>query len=305
MIGSRFLELYSHQIEGLVTLDYPEFDLIRVSEEEIVSKLSSSAGDTLIHFAGFTNVDAAESQHGDTTGSCWQLNVEATKKLVKACQKLNLKIVYISTDFVFGGDSGPYSEEGKVAGFESEISWYGWTKLVGEEAVKDARVDFLIVRTSYPFRANFSGKADFVRNIIERFKNNNLYPLFYDQFLTPTFVDDFVKALDLLIREDQQGTWHVVDNTTLSAFDAAVVIAKVFGFDNKKIQKTSILEFGKKNPTAAKRPVAGGLKNDKLRKFLRTAAQNGVDMQDFGQALVEMKKQMKGNGQYQQVALRD
>lgn len=291
MIGSRFLELAGNEFnsEKNLLLSSAELNLITANQAEIEAKFSDFKNHQLLHFAAFTDVDGAETQRGDENGSCWQLNVEATKKLAKVCQKLNLKIVYISTDFVFDGKNGPYSEEDTVAKSESDISWYGWTKLTGERTVLETMGNFLIVRTSYPYRANFPNKLDFVRNIIERLRSGNLYPMFSDQFLTPTFSDNFSKALNFLLKQNQTGIWHVVDNTTLSAYQAEIEIAKVFGFDYREIKKASVLEFQRENPQAAKRPVKGGLKNDKLRRF---GQKFGVSMQDFSQALVEMKKQM-------------
>lgn len=290
MIGSRFIELYGANFRTITHLDYPEIDLTKIFEDLVLKKLERFKGDILLHFAAFTDVDAAENQRGNKNAACWQLNVEGTQKLVSVCQKLNLKMVYISTDFVFAGLDGPNFEVDKVAEFESEISWYGWTKLVGEKIVAQNLPHFLIARTSYPYRANFENKTDFIRNIITKFANNVSYPAFVDQFLTPTFIDNFVKASNLLIKENQQGVWHVVDNTTLTPHEIAVKIADIFEFNKDNIDKTSIVEFQNKNPKTARRPIKGGLKNDKLRKFL---ARFGEDMQDFHQALVTMKKQME------------
>lgn len=297
MIGSRFLELTQHNPTGFdlnptsstLLIKASKLDLVKASQDQILETFSPHQGEVLMHFAAFTDVDGAENQRGNTSGSGWQLNVEATKKLATVAKKLNLKVVYISTDFVFDGKSGPYSEIDKTAKSEDDISWYGWTKLEGEKIILSELDNFLIARISYPFRANFDRKTDFVRNIIKRLRNGNLYPMFYDQFLTPTFIDNFSKALDLLVREDQTGIWHVVDNTILSAYDASCEIAKVFGEDPAKIERASMVEFRKNNPKVT-RPANDGLKNDKLRQFL---GRFGNDMQDFRQALEEMKQQVE------------
>ncbi len=291
MIGSRFLELTESDFakQKKLLLSSKDLNLITTKQAEIEAKFSDFKNHQLLHFAAYTDVDGAEAQSGDENGSCWQLNVEGTKKLAEVAKKLNLKMVYISTDFVFDGKTGPYSEEDEVENSEDGLSWYGWTKLIGERTVLETMGNFLIVRTSYPYRAKFAGKADFVRNIIERLRSGNLYPMFYDQFFTPTLIDNFVASLDLLIKQNQAGIWHVVDNTTLSAYQAASEVAKVFAANPGKIQKASVLEFQRENPKVAKRPVKGGLKNDKLRKFL---AKFGKDTQGFSDALVEMKRQV-------------
>lgn len=290
MIGSRFCELARDEFDltqadlgAAVTVDI-------TNRESVFSFFEIYYFDWLILFSAFTDVDAAEKQRNDANSSCWQINVEGTKNIARACKIHNKKLVYFSTDFVFDGESGPYREEDKPARNSKEISWYGWTKLKGEEEIKDSGCQFLISRTSYPYRAKFNTKTDFVRNISQRLQNNTLYPMYIDQFLTPTFIDDIVIALQQLIRSGQFGIYNLVDSTTLSAYEAACEIAKTFDFDQKKIEKESIAKFQTENPQATKRPVKGGLKNNKIQAFL---ASYNVSMLNFSQALLEMKHQIE------------
>lgn len=291
LIGSRFLDFFKKDVELLdikpVGLSHQEYDLEDFPKvREVILRERPSA---ILHFAAFTDVDGAELQRGDVNGLCWRLNVKATRDLADLANKIGSKIIYVSTDFVFDGRNGPYKEEDEVAHSENDVSWYAWTKLMGEKAVKDCGAPFLIARTSYPYRANYQGKLDFVRNIIARLKNNNLYPMFDDQFLTPTFIDNFSKALIQLIKKDQSDIWHLSDSTVVSSYLAAKEIAEIFGYDPKKIEKGSLLEFQKKNSQIAKRPPKGGLKNEKIQQFL---APFGERMLTFEEALRIMKGQI-------------
>ena len=298
MIGSRFLELANHKFFGIdvnkansdLKIASSELDFIKADQDQILTTLSGHEGEVLIHFASFTDVDQAETQRGDKDGACWQLNVEGTRKLVAAAKNLGLKMVYVSTDFVFDGTKGPYAEVDQPAKSANEISWYGWTKLVGEQVIQNSGIEFLIVRTSYPYRAKFGPKTDFVRNIIARLRNGNLYPVFCDQFLTPTLIDNFSQALNLLLQQNLEGIFHLVDNTTLTPFEAAIEIAKIFALDEKQIKPAKLQEFYQQNPKMARRPKLGGLRNDKINRALENYR---FSMMDFDQALKVMKSQIE------------
>ena len=291
MIGSRFCELTRNEFD-LIEADLGGMIPVDITNRDSIDNFFGSHNfEWLILFSAFTDVDAAELQKNDKNSSSWQINVEGTKNVAQSCKIRNKKLVYLSTDFVFDGKNGPYREEDKPARNSKEISWYGWTKLKGEHKVIDSGCQFLIGRTSYPYRAKFNTKTDFVRNILERLQNNTLYPMYIDQFLTPTFIDDIVMALQQLIRSGQFGIYNLVDDTTLSAYEAACEIAETFDFDPKKIEKESTVKFQSENPQATKRPIKGGLKNTKLQAFL---ASYNLSMLNFSQALLEMKRQIEG-----------
>jgi len=211
------------------------------------------------------------------------------KNLARVCKKFDKKLIYFSTDFIFDGKDGPYQEEAKPAKKKEEIPWYGWTKLKGEEEILNSGCQFLIVRISYPYRAFFLPKTDFVRNIIKRLKEGSLYPMFSDQFITPTFIDDIAMALEELIKNNSVGIYNVVDTTTLSAYDAALTIAQVFDFDYNQVRKSRFDDFFEANPQTAPRPKKGGLLADKINSEL---FKNKKSMRSFGEALMVFKKQM-------------
>ncbi len=292
MIGSRFCELTKQDFE-LIEADLSvgvKIDITNFSSVERFFKVYDF--DWLILFSAFTDVDGAEEQRQRFDGPCWLINVEGTTNVAKLCDKFKRKLIYFSTDFIFKGDSGPYSETSQPAESADEISWYGWTKLEGERRIFSTNCQFLIARISYPFRANFAPKTDFVRNILSRLTADSLYPMYTDQFLTPTFIDDIVLALTTLIKANQEGIFNVVDCTTLSAYEAACEIAKVFNLAPNQIKKGSLQESLKLNPHLPKRPLKGGLLNAKIQDFL---APYGMTMLDFQEALFRMKEQMGEN----------
>jgi len=298
MIGSRLVELWPKEweIEG-AGIEPPKFEKISnfynldiTNEGQVKKVLSDTDCNVVVTCSAITDVDGCQREFGDEEGQAFRVNVQGAKNLAQACKVSGKKLVYFSTDFIFDSESGPYDETAKGASSKEKISWYGWTKLKGEEAVQESGCKFLIARISYPYRANFLQKTDFVRNIIKRLKEGNLYPMFEDQFLTPTFIDDIAMALEAAIVRDLKGIYNIVDTTTLSAYEAALTIAQVFNFDYNHIRKSRFEDFAKRNPQTAPRPKRGGLL---ARKINLEIAKDGQKMRSFSEALVVLKGQLK------------
>jgi len=299
MIGSRLVELWPEEwkIEG-AGIEPPKrkkisnfFNLDITDEEQVKKVLSGTDCKVVVACSAITDVDGCQREFGNEEGQAFRVNVLGTKNLARVCKTSDKKLVYFSTDFIFDGKSGPYDEGAKPASSKERVSWYGWSKLKGEEAVFESGCKFLIARIAYPYRAIFPPKTDFVRNIMTRLENNNLYPMFEDQFLTPTFIDDIATALKVAITQDLGGIYNIVDTTTLSAYEAALTIAQVFDFDYNQISKSYYEDFKKSNPQTAPRPKKGGLLADKINNEL---AKDGKSMKTFVGALQIFKEQIKG-----------
>jgi dTDP-4-dehydrorhamnose reductase len=297
MVGSRVIELLSPYFSFLdadrknifpknVLEDFYEIDIRK--KEDVFQIVKKKDFDWLWHFAAYTDVDEAESQRDDEGGLCWQVNALGTQNIVHACKKFDKKILYVSTDFVFDGKSGPYSEEDKPAGNSKEVSWYGWSKLAGEKIVLAANIPYLLVRISYPFRAYFPQKGDFLRNILERYKNGDLYPFFDDQKFTPTFIDDLAHALKFLIEKKALGIYHVACSNPTTPLEFGQRLLGLFFQAEDKVEKTSIKKFlaqGDKTP----KPINGGLKVDKLLRL-------GFNLRTWQEAQDEVFRQQKAQG---------
>jgi dTDP-4-dehydrorhamnose reductase len=298
MVGSRVIELLGSYFSfsgadrknifpESVLSDFCQIDI--TNKKQILETVKKSGSDWVWHFAAYTDVDGAESQRGDEKGICWQVNVIGTQNLVSACQEFGKKILYISTDFVFDGKSGPpYSETDKPAQNPNDVSWYGWTKLMGERTVLEATIPYLLVRISYPFRAYFTQKTDFLRNILEKYRIGDLHPFFDDQKFTPTFIDDLAHVIKFLVEKNEFGIYHVTSSVQTTPFKFAQRLLKLFFNASDKVEKESIKKFlaqGKKTP----RPINGGLKVDKL-------ASLGFNLRSWQEAQDEVFKQRKNLG---------
>ncbi|MFI5240831.1 MAG: SDR family oxidoreductase [Microgenomates group bacterium] len=267
LVGSRFIEMASKDFD-VTSVDEKTLD---ITNEESVSKyFQENKFDAVLNLAAFTDVAGAENQRDDENGLAWKLNVLAPKYLAQETSKNNIFLIHFSTDFVFNdseNDKGPFDEDRPLPENKDNLSWYGWTKLLGEKSVRETSKNSAIVRIAYPFRSSFSGKADWVRKIIELYDAGTLYPLFTDQTLTPIFVDDLVPALSKLIEMTAPGIYHMVSSDVGIYYDMGnYILEKVRGVKDAP-QKASLVEF-MKTPGRNKRPIFGGLKTEKTQQKL-------------------------------------
>lgn len=238
LIGSRLLEIYAADLSvdnlSLTTgVDITNLDQVR-------DHLSAHAAPTLLHFAAFTDTTAAAQQDGDQEGSCYQVNVIGTQNIATVCAERGIHLIHISTDFVFDGEKETaYTEEDAP----NPIDWYGQTKYLAEQEVAKADGPHTIVRLSYPYRAEFTGKLDYVAKVRQSLKEGSLRPQFADTLFTPTFVDDIAHGLKLIIERRTPGLFHLTGSRAYSNYDAALLIARAYHLDESKIQPGSLEEY--------------------------------------------------------------
>ncbi|HYM64876.1 MAG TPA: SDR family oxidoreductase [Candidatus Sulfotelmatobacter sp.] len=290
LVGSRFVELFESAYEFTHINLQGGIDIL--DKKSVLDVISSSDAKFVIHMAAKTNVDGCElDKEKDKKAfesnnfeeiindkTAWAVNVLGTKNIVEACAENKKKLIYISTDFVFNGQKKSYSEEDKP----EPINWYAKTKYEGEKLIQSSGIDFAIIRLAYPYRAYF-GKNDFVRAILSRLKENQDLNVITDHIMTPTFVDDFASALNILIQTDVSGIFHVVGSQSLTPYECAIKIAKEFDLDESLIKKTTRKKYFKDK---APRPFCLSLKNDKIGKL-------GIEMSTFNKGIIEVKNQLE------------
>src|SRR5665647_1704604 len=143
----RRLEILSREIENLefIGVDIKDFDL--TDYEETRNYIIDYRPDVIVHCAAFTAVDQAE----DETDLCFRVNVTGTENIAKVCSEIDAKLIYISTDYVFSSaDDTPHNIEDE----KHPVNYYGETKLLGENKVKELVEKYFIIRTSWVFGAN-------------------------------------------------------------------------------------------------------------------------------------------------------
>jgi dTDP-4-dehydrorhamnose reductase len=208
----------------LLTPARHEMDITNANQ--VRAYIENYTPDIIIHSAAFTDNTAAEKDRGNKKGACWKVNVEGTKNIVEAAKKCSAYIINISTGSVFSGDGntpGPFKEDDIVSP-DGKLSWYGVTKKESEKLIPGA-----IIRLSHPVSRpeifyippqdtveEFRPRQDYVAQMLSRFDNHTLFPLFTDQLFTLTYLDDVVIAIKNLIETREAGIFHVVSYDMVS-----------------------------------------------------------------------------------------
>ncbi len=275
LVGSRVRELLQESFD-FQDLSYDTgVDITNAQQVDMI--LSKVPGNIILHLAAKTDVDACELDKPlGQNGAAWKINVAGTGNIVATAAKLNKKVIYISTDFVFAGIKDTYQETDTP----TPINWYGATKYEGEKIVLTNRHN-LVVRIAYPYRADNPQKTDFLHGIARSLKQGKEVYAVADHIFTPTLIDDIAHALKLLIDKNASGIYHVVGSTSLSPFTAAQQIVAIFGFNKNLIKKTTSNKYYQYR---APRPRFLRLSNQKL-------ANLGYNMLSFESGLEEIKKQ--------------
>lgn len=269
LVGSRFVELSSNKFNLLT----PEIDELNILDKEALdSFFAKEKPDFVVNFAAHTNLNKAEDQRGDKNASCWQINVEGTKNITEMCRKHGVFLVHISTDNVFSGskdDQGPYSEGHKIETDSSKLTWYGFTKAEAErEVLKALGNQACILRLIYPTRAKYEKKLDYLRKPLDLFDQGKLYPMFTDQQISVTFIDEVCLAIEKIIEGKKTGPFHASSrNITTPHEIISYLIEKARGEKNTVI-KLSLESFLKTVDNPVRYPKYGGLKVEKTEKAL-------------------------------------
>ena len=265
LVGSRIQELLYHDFIFLPLLQ----SKIDITDQKSVEDFCAQNDfDLMLHLAAYTPVDQAEKDKDLAT----KINKIGTQNLFNAVYKKKKKFVYISTDFVFDGEHPPYYEDSKP----NPKGVYGKTKYEGEKIVGS---DGMIVRISYPYRAEFEKKEDLVRSIQSYLEEGKALRMIGDTQITPTFIDDIAFALKHLLTNYSPEIYHIVGSQSLSPYEVGLKISDVYGLDKTLIKKTTYDEFYKDNDIRPKQSVIKSRKN------------TFWEMKSFDEGLKELKKQ--------------
>lgn len=239
-------ELQSRSIECR-GVDREDFDI--TDREATLKFISEYAPDAVIHCAAYTAVDRAE----DDAELCRAVNVDGTENIAAACESLNAKMLYVSTDYVYGGTgSQPFEPSDKA----QPRNVYGETKLEGENAVKAHIKKYFIVRTSWVFGVNGN---NFVKTMLRLGKERDELTVVEDQIGSPTYTPDLAVLLCDLIATDKYGVYHGTNEGFCSWAEFAAEIMRISGRSAviKPIPSASY-------PTRAERPLNSRLSKDCL-----------------------------------------
>ncbi|MEW6057563.1 MAG: SDR family oxidoreductase [Bdellovibrionota bacterium] len=215
--------------------------------------LDPKASTVLLFSAAFTNVEVCETD----PPKCNLVNEQNTIAVLQWARRLfNAKLVFYSTDYVFDGQDGPYSESDS----KNPLSQYGRSKAVVEEWLeRNAPEASLILRTTGVYDY-LPGSKNFLMQMLDLWSQGKTTRIPADQFANPTWADDLARATLELIAAGSSGVFHVAGASHLARHEFARLIAKVFGCQESLILPVRTNELHQK----ARRPLKGGLKTEKL-----------------------------------------
>lgn len=222
--------------------------------EAVEEVLTAANPDVVVHCAAWTDVDAAEE--ADNFARVRAVNVDGTRYLAKVCRKLDCKMLYISTDYIFGGQgSEPWPPDCRNY---QPLSLYGQTKLEGELTVSQTLEKYFIVRTAWVFGQN--GK-NFIRTMLNIGKTNDTVRVVNDQIGTPTYTADLARLLIDMGESDKYGYYHATnEGGYISWYDFAKEIYRQAGYSTK-VLPVSTAEY---SLSRAARPLNSRLDRHKL-----------------------------------------
>ena len=221
-----------------------------ITDAEICKRtILSIAPDGVIHCAAWTDVDGADIP--ENHDKVYAVNIQGTKNVAEACQYLNCKMLYLSTDYVFDGSGDtPWSSEFSKA---NPLNVYGVTKLQGEHIVESCVNKYFIVRTSWLFGSHGDNFISAILNYTRQYKKIRVVD---DQIGTPTYTADLARLLVDMIESNKYGLYHAVnEGGFVSRYDLARFVFKYVGIPIE-VLPVSTEEFGK--------PIAQRPKNSRL-----------------------------------------
>ena len=264
-VGSDLAAEYSGIADdsAVTKMPYVSMDITDAAAVETV--LQEVKPDAVVHCAAWTAVDLAEDD--DKVDKVRSINAGGTKNIAEVCKKLDCKMVYLSTDYVFDGQgTKPWDPDCKTY---QPLNVYGQTKLEGELAVSETLDKYFIVRIAWVFGVN--GK-NFIKTMLNVGKTHDTLKVVSDQVGTPTYTYDLARLLVDMIETDKYGYYHVTNeggyiswyDFTKEIFRQAVELGHTeYSEDRLMVLPVTTAEYGL---SKAKRPFNSRLDKSKLVK---------------------------------------
>lgn len=270
LLGSNLALLYSKNHEVIATgVNKPDFSFCKnyeldITKEGDMNLIRKERPDLLVNCAALTNVDFCED-HPDIAR---KLNVDGVRNLAKICKENSVYLIHISTDAVFDGKKGNYSENDAP----NPINVYGKTKLEAEEAIKKIGGKYSIIRTNI-YGWNHEEKFSLAEWMLDKLEKKEQFNAFTDITFTPILTTNLGEALIEVYRNKITGLINIAGSESCSKYHFAKKVASVFKEEESLIKSSSSDDFSFK----AKRAKNMSLNTDKARNLLKTKLLNVED----------------------------
>ncbi len=259
MLGQRIVEYYSKRKDVELLLasvekesyfpdnEYKQLDI--TDKKQVKQIILGFYPDIVINVAAFTNVDKCETEKE----IAWKINVKGVEYLAKYSVSSHSHLIHISTDYVFDGKNGPYNEKD----LPNPISYYGRSKLAGENVIRRFDIPFTIIRTNVLFGPAKFGRPDFVKWVVNSLTNKNKIKIVTDQINNPTYLDDLVFGIVQVGDLTKTGIYNIGGAELLSRFEFTKRIAEFFNLDFSLVEPIETKDLNQPAP----RPLKSGLIN--------------------------------------------
>lgn len=252
---------------------YEELDVLDSQRlDELVMKYHP---DAIVHTAAMTNVDACEHDRD----KCYALNVKSVENLIEVCQRKDIQLIHLSTDFIFDGEDGPYTEEAKA----NPLSYYGETKLESEILLQNSSCHWAILRTIIVYGiVNDMSRTNIVLWAKAALEKGEPINVVDDQWRMPTLAEDLAQCCLLAVKKNAKGIFNASGKDLMSILEIVERVADYYGLDKTLINPITSESLNQ----AAKRPKKTGFILDKTRREL------GYEPHSFEEGIAFMERQI-------------
>jgi len=232
---------------------YTRADLVNPSE---VAKLFDTSADLVIHCAAMSKPDDCERENE----VAYSANVTATENLLIESGKRKLPFLFLSTDFVFDGLTGMYTEDDEP----DPVNYYGYTKMVAEDIVSSYKFPWSIVRTVLVYGPPLNARHNLISGAAAALAKGEKLRIFDDQIRTPTFIGDLVEGITSVVDKRKTGIYHISGKERLSPYEMVCRTADFLGYNRSLVEPIKEGDL----PAHAKRPLITGFDISKAEKEL-------------------------------------
>ncbi len=259
---------------------YAEHEHVAVTQLDLTvptrlkSHLRKQQPDVVIHTAAYTNVDRAE----DERELAFAINAAVPGELARLCAEMDIPLIHISTDYVFSGVAGPFSEDAVC----EPRGIYAESKYAGEQAVLETGGKIAVIRPNVMYGHGQHLKSSFVDWLLGELRADRAVNIVDDQYNNPTYARRLAGVIRVILEKKAWGLWHFGSQEVVSRLTFARKIAHTFGLPSNLINAISTVALNQKAP----RPLRSGLICDKLEREL------GIPILSIEQELVMLKEEM-------------
>jgi len=233
---------------------YAEMDF--TDQEAVKNVFREHRPAIIVHAGAMSRPDECELDRS----KAYKINTEATAALLSEATEYKSSFIYISTDFVFDGEKGMYTEED----IPGPVNFYGQTKLDAEKTVKQYKYSWSIVRTVLVYGKPMSGRSNILTVVKDKLEKGEEYRVVDDQVRTPTYVGDLASAIVTMIKYKTNGIFHISGEDILTPYEMACKAADYLCLNKELIKRVTANTFSQ----PAKRPPRTGFIIEKARKEL-------------------------------------